>query len=358
MVVEQSVPAQRADPARNGWIGRMRRAIAFGVDRDTIVVGLAGFLLRGGIVLLALPSVVLPSVIGLAGATGVSAFAIDGRPTPWFFEMAVLATVLAAIWLMVAYLLGSLVDVWLIEASSSGERHAASEPRMIPEPGLLIDMMGIRALCLVPLALALIWAGGQIYSAIYNELTTPSNLATPLPIRVVERAIGAVVIVTVVWLATEVVGAVWVRRLVLFNTGILRSLGDGLVQLALRPVSSAATIILSYGVSVLATSGALLATATAFDWCRIAARNQIPMPVTIGLGSVSTTRDVRGLAFLLAAAVLAIAWIAALSISGMASAWRSAAFTNEAADAGPRRIKGRLQAGMGPSDSPQETSGD
>ena len=60
----------------------MGLALAFGLgDLDSVVVALAGFLLRGGIVLLALPSVVLPSVIGIAGVTGVDAFGIDGRPT-------------------------------------------------------------------------------------------------------------------------------------------------------------------------------------------------------------------------------------------------------------------------------------
>ncbi|HEX7491995.1 MAG TPA: hypothetical protein VF337_09870 [Candidatus Limnocylindrales bacterium] len=325
----------------------MRRAFLFGADPGTISVALAGFLLRGGIVLLTIPSVVLPSVIGLAGATGVSAFAIDGRPTPWLYEMSVIATLMVAVWLMLAFLLGSLIDVWLIEASVSNEPHASSRPRSVPELRTLIDMMGIRALFLVPLALSMIWASGQIYNAIYGELTIPSDLATPLPLRVIEKAIAAVVIVAIVWLVTEAAGAVSVRRLVLFNTGILRSLGDGLVQFAVRPVSSAATIGLTYGVSIVATGAALLATGAAFDWCRIAARNQAPMAVTIGFGSVSTTRDIRSLLFLLAAVALAITWIAALSISGLASAWRSAALTSEAADAGP-----------GLSGSPEETSGD
>jgi hypothetical protein len=347
MAAEQTLQVRRTDPVPRGWIGRMRRAAVFAADRDAIVVALAGFLLRGGIVLLILPSVVLPSVIGLAGAAGVSAFGIDGRPTTWLLEMSVVATVVAAVWLMLAFLTGSLIDVWLIEASGSARPRVSGESRPLPELRVLIDMMGIRAIFLVPLALTLIWASGQIYDAIYKELTIPSNLATPLPLRVAESAIGAVVIVALVWLATEVAGAVSVRRLVLFNTGILRSLGDGLAQLALRPISSAATVGLTYGVSIVAMGAALLATGTAFDWCRIAVRNQTPIAVTIGLGSVSMTRDIRGLMFLLAAAALAGAWIAALSISGLTSAWRSAALTNEAAEAGP-----------GPSGSPQETSGD
>jgi hypothetical protein len=87
-----------------GWASRMRQALAFGVaDLDTIVVALAGFLLRGGIVLLFVPISVLPSVLGIAGATGVDAFGIDGRPTLWFFEVVAIVTVLAAVWLLLAF---------------------------------------------------------------------------------------------------------------------------------------------------------------------------------------------------------------------------------------------------------------
>ena len=83
----QPLQTQRAR-AGISWLGRMRRASAFGLSgRDTVVVALAGFMLRGGIVLLAVPSAVFPSVIGLAGAIGVNAFGIDGRPTTSFLSL-------------------------------------------------------------------------------------------------------------------------------------------------------------------------------------------------------------------------------------------------------------------------------
>src|ERR1035437_5227139 len=57
----------------------MRLALAFGLGGlDVPTIALAGFLVRGGLVLLLLPSVVLPSVIGIAGATGVHAFTLSG----------------------------------------------------------------------------------------------------------------------------------------------------------------------------------------------------------------------------------------------------------------------------------------
>ena len=55
------------------WLGRVRLAATFGlVGSDVPTVALAGFLVRGGLFLLLLPGVVLPSVLGIAGATGRS----------------------------------------------------------------------------------------------------------------------------------------------------------------------------------------------------------------------------------------------------------------------------------------------
>jgi hypothetical protein len=311
----------------------MRRALAFGIDRDTIVVALAGFLLRGGIVLLLVPSVVLPSVIGVAGVIGVNAFGIDGRPTAWLFEIVAIGSTVAAAWLMLAAVVGSLVDVWLIEAALDPEERSMGQPRELPDLRVLLDMAAIRAVCMLPLAAAIAWASSRLYTAAYNELTTPTNLATPLAVRVVESAADGVVVVGLAWLLSEVVAGVAVRRLVLLDRGVWRSIAGALAQLVRRPLSSAFTVALSYGASIVATGLAIAASATAFDWCLVAARNQVPIAMTIGAGSLSTTRDFRPAVFILATVVLAVAWVAAVALSGIASAWRSAAFTLETSDA-------------------------
>ena len=66
------------------WLGRVRLSATFGlVGSDVPTVALAGFLVRGGLFLLLLPGVVLPSVLGIAGAIGVHAFTFSGAvPDP------------------------------------------------------------------------------------------------------------------------------------------------------------------------------------------------------------------------------------------------------------------------------------
>jgi hypothetical protein len=325
-----------ARPARSGWLPRMRRAVQFGLrDTDTGVVALAGFLLRGGFFVVLLPIVVLPSVIGLAGATGVEAFGIDGHPTAWLFEIAAVVAAIAAAYLILAFVVGSLVDVLVIGATLDPDAGAAPRTRSLPGMGLVIDLAIIRAICAAPLGPTIYWAGAQIYSSAYDELTTPTNLATPLALRVVQAAAPAVLVLVLAWLVSEVFGAMVIRRMVLLDTGIVRSFAGALLQLVSRPISTIATSIVSYGVSAAAIGLALVASATTFDWCRVVARISQPITITIGAAPFSTTRDFRPVVFMLSAAALCVTWIVALAISGVASAWRSAALTGETLAAEP-----------------------
>jgi len=84
----------------------------------------------------------------------------------------------------------------------------------------------------------------------------------------------------------------------------------------------------------------LALTAAAFDWCRSAARAGEPIAIRLGIGDLATTRDFRPLAFAAAAVALALAWAIALAVSGAASVWRSAAMTEEVADAIQEADKG------------------
>jgi len=137
-------PTERPSEARRpGWARRMRRAATFCLtDRQAPVVALMGFLVRGGIVLIALPSVVLPSVIEIAGATGVDYISISGEPTQWLVEVVLAAIVAAAVWLTVAGLVGSLVDVWLVEMALDVERPKTRDRLPLPGTALLLRTPG------------------------------------------------------------------------------------------------------------------------------------------------------------------------------------------------------------------------
>jgi hypothetical protein len=336
----------------------MRRALAFGLSgRDTVFVAAAGFMLRGGIVVLALPAVVLPSVIELAGTMGVDAFAIDGRPTGLLTILAIVTSVVAAAWLLVAVVLGSLFDVWLVEAAMDPEGPSMRKPRPLPNLELLFGLAGVRAVCLVPLAVAIAWGASQIYVSAYNELTTPSDLAVPLAVRTFTGAAAAMIVVAAVWLLQETLAAIAVRRLLFTGCGVPQAIAGAALQLIRRPISSAATMATAYMASAAVMLIGLGLTAAAFEWTRTAARMSEPLSVTIGVGPWGTTRDFRPVVFILATLTLVAAWIVSAGLAGIASAWRNAAFTGETVADTSRATAYQSEAPVGLSESKAATSG-
>jgi hypothetical protein len=325
-----------------GWLRRLRLAASFGLaGSDVPTVALAGFLVRGGLVLLLLPSVVLPSVLGIAGATGSRAFTLSGDPTPWFVEVLAVSVVAVLVWLLASVLVGSVVDVWLVRAALEVGYDDLGPALPTGGPGLLARLASIRLACLAPLALALIWAGGRVYTATYHELITPSDLAVALPIRVIGDATDAVAVVIVAWLACETIAAIAVRRLILRGGAVWRAIVGAMAQVVRRPIWTLLAVATSLGASAVVAAGTFLGIAAAFDWVTVAARAQSPIAVRVGLGSLAATNDFRPVVFLLAVIALALAWLVALALSGVASAWRSAAITHEVAAAMARDGMGR-----------------
>jgi hypothetical protein len=85
----------------------------------------------------------------------------------------------------------------------------------------------------------------------------------------------------------------------------------------------------SLAASTVVALAMFLGTATAYNWVNVATRTEKPIAETLGIGAFTTTRDFRPVVFLLAVVALAIAWLLALALSGVTSAWRSAAITHE-----------------------------
>ena len=305
------------------------------------LVALAGFLLRGGILVVAIPSVILPSLLGLASVFGVNALGIDGRPTPWLIATIAAACAAAVVWLAVALLVGSIGDVWLIRSARATDPLLLEEPQPLPGLWLVLAMAAMRLACMAPLGIAIGLAAKGLYDAGYGELTLPSNLGEPLLLRVAARASTQLALIAVAWLATEAIAAIAVRRLFL-GDGFWGSLVGGIFQLVRRPVSSMLTLVVTTGISIVALVAAGLATAAAFGLCLDAARLPDHPSVRLVVASIDLTPAIAPVAFLGMALILGMAWFASLGVAGVMSAWRSAAWTEETVDAWERSRAGEL----------------
>ena len=295
------------------WAASMLAAFAASVGRPRWwAMALAAFLVRGGVLLVLLPLVSLPSAPSMATllAPTVEALAMSRQS----LEGALLAT--ALITLVVGILVvAAFIGTWLDNA-------LALEADLAPELDLRVpdvarsawSTLGVRFLAHLPTLVAFGYAAVRLVSVTYQELLSPGNPAVPLALRVLGRAPDAIVIAAAVWLLGEAVGGIAARRAAEGET-IGQSMRGAIRDLLHR--RGVATFVVTDAVVV---GVALLLIAVVG-----AAAGHVRVYLFDRVGDVS-----------LAAALLLLVttWILGLAILGAALAWRATAWTIESA---PRR---------------------
>jgi hypothetical protein len=285
------------------------------------VLGLAGFLAGGGLILVAWPILVLPTPTGLQNALGgpVSSL-VFGDPAPLL--IAVIAGGAAAF--LVLVIGGTYAGAWaerqgiavtLDAAADEGLGLASSPSPLAGAPGTG-GVAVLRLLALMPVLAAAVLAWQPVYDAAYRELILPRDLVTPVPLRVVGDVPWLLAGIAVVWLLSDAAAAVGVRRLVLEQRSLSSAWLQGWVDLVRRPQRILPTAVTGVMVLVLVAGPALAA--AALGWARvreILAGDQGP---AVAAGAV---------------AVWVAVWLGALVLAGVASAVRAAAWTLEV----PRR---------------------
>jgi hypothetical protein len=272
-------------------------------------MALAAFLVRGGILLLLLPIVTLPTPAQLATTLSptISVLAFGGLTTG--VVVALLAALVLALALLAAV---GLTGAWLDRA----QLHEAAtdddlELGWWPAQASLRDALALRLSAHLPTLAAVAYATFRLIGAAYDELLSPGDAAVPLLVRIGERAPDALLAVGVTWLAGEAVGALAARRAA---TGA--SFRSALLG-ASRQVASRRGLA-----TLFVTTTALVAILAPF--LLVAAR------------SWTHLRDLlldSGHPVLVAAALLVLVatWILGLASAGAALAWRTAAWTAEVA---------------------------
>lgn len=242
---------------RPGYPGRVGERAA---------LALAVALLRGGVVLLALPFVVLPSSVGIATFVGPASITPTG-PAPALLALGAAAAGLLLAWLAVSGLVAALLETVLVRLERADRdpvpagRGAGPDvgPEPLAEPGrspflqarpagsgplppdraprgrgplrIAASILVARAIAALPIVLALGWAVPRLGVATYVELTRPADPALALPIRVVAAAPEALVVVALAWMVAAALGGLAARRVVLLGDG-----GPGAVWEALRAI--------------------------------------------------------------------------------------------------------------------------
>ena len=313
-------PRSAADAA--AWHRAMASASILAASRSRLwAFALVGFLARGGLVVLVVPMLVLPTFIGLSNTVGPTSVTAAG-PTPRLVAM-------IATWLAIA--IGAIVGGTLVASASEvalyrttvapsegGPRDGAVWPDMRASARSwrrpVRRVATVRLALLGPVGVALAVAVPAWVQVGYNELVLPSNLAVPLPLRVIAGAPWATAAVIVAWLACEVLGGLATRRIALGGMSIGGALVGAIADVLRAPVATLLTTVVAIAGSLLVVVPAVMLVASAWDRARIALVDGADVVSVLG----STL-------------VLVVAWAASLLVAGIAAAWRSALWTAEAA---------------------------
>ena len=313
------------------WAASMVAALAASVGRPRWwAMALAAFLVRGGIVVVLLPLIALPSASAVATmfAPTVETIAFGGHSVEAALAGAALIGLGVAILVLAAW-----TGTWL-DDSMAREAEVAAELDLRPadDAPSAWRTLGIRLVAHVPTLVALGYAAVRIVIVTYRELLSPGDPAVPLALRVIARAPEAAAVVVVAWLVGETIGGLAARHAAEGDT-VRQSIRAAIRDLLGR--RGVATLVLTD--AVVAGVVVLLVTVVgrAVEHVRVYLFDRLD--------------DVSLAAALL---LLVTTWLLSLAILGAALAWRSTAWTVEAA---PRRP---IAVEPAPADDPSTAAGE
>jgi hypothetical protein len=298
-------------------------------------VALAGFLVRGGIVVLLLPVIVLPTPSGLANLFADAVVDLWwGRVPASIVILAVGSVVGFGAWVVLGGLAGARIDLELVPEALADE----DLDRPLPAAGGPAIWAGflVRIVALLPLVLAVAVGIPRIVDAGYLELILPGELATPIAIRIALAVPGTVAAITLAWVAGEVVGGLAVREIAGGRRSALGALWAALGIVVRRPLAVLGTAVVTDLAIVAVMVPSLLAASVAWDrvgFALVARPEVVPMAV---------------------AAFVAL-WLGGLVLVAAAVAWRQAAWTFEAFRVAD--TAGLTPVAPRPTDRPAATSG-
>jgi hypothetical protein len=241
------------------------------LDRpSTWPLALAGFLIRGGWLLVVAPIVVLPTAVGLANVVAPLLEDIAfGRRAAELAGLIVAGLIVVAGWLIGGGLFAAVAEIEVVRRvglDGDSARPSASDP--VGTWAAAWRIVAVRLAAMVPFAIVLVWGAARIASVGYAELTVPSDVTVPAPWRIAAGAPDAIVGVLLTWLLGEAIGAMATRRVALRGQTARTALRAAITRFArapLRPTLLAVipTIVL---VGVIALTG--IAAGAALDALR------------------------------------------------------------------------------------------
>ena len=280
------------------------------------ILGLAGFLVRGGIVLFVVAIVTLPSPLALSNLLGpliTPLYLGHLEPTTVALLGIGLATIVS--WIIGGAWIAAATEVVLVRDAQRAASEQGLPTRPVESAGRMLIARSAMAhlLALLPTALVLVLESGPIFGVTYRELVNPSD-ASPIVLRVIAGAAGPMVLIVVAWVLGELVGGMAVRRLVLGGESVPGAVLRSAIGLVRRPGGALIAPLVTTIVLIVDLGAVLAVVMLLWSGLRIRLVHPVDEPLLTGLALLT----------------FGAAWCLALLVTGFIDAWRSAAMTFEA----------------------------
>lgn len=284
------------------------------LDRpSTWPLALAGFLIRGGWLLVVAPIVVVPTAGGLANVLAPLLEDVAfGRRTSELIGSILVAAGAVVVWIVGGGLIAAVAEAEGVRRVAGERGTAGGGAGLAADSGRAWRILAIRLAAYVPFLIALFWGSWRVVTVGYRELTAPSDVTLPLPWRIAIGAPDAIIAVALTWLFGETVGAMGARRTILLG----ERARDALRRATGRFTRAPRRCLLLAGISslvlavVVGLSG--VAVGTAWDGLRSAFARGDTSVGTVALLVVFVALFAGGLVLI-----------------GLTTAWRSAIWTLE-----------------------------
>jgi hypothetical protein len=276
-------------------------------------LALAAFLLRGGLLLVLLPIVVLPSPVSLANVLGpvLTTVVLSGVPV----ELAVLVGVMAlaaVVWVLGGGLIAAAVEAEgarMVAGRGDGlDRGTPSERGISGQAALRI--LTARLVAHLPTIVVFLWGAARLVSVAYRELTSPSDVVSPIVWRVLRGAPEVILVLVVIWAAGEIIGGLAARRIILGGVDVPRALGQAAGAMIRHPlVAIVGFWVPAIGLALVLVPSAL---AAAVAW---------------GAVRVAMGTSTNPIGPMLAVLVFVALWTVGVLLIAVTTAWRAAVWS-------------------------------
>jgi hypothetical protein len=300
-----------------GWRSLVGHALTAPIDQPSLwLLGTLSFILRGGLVVLLLPIIVLPTQVEvrlmLGGNLGSSGF------SPAFWASVGAATIVSTGLVMVVLYALARIEVASFERLASDpdlEIETLLDTRPAADAGARVrNLFVVESLTLIALLLAAVPLAAALGQIAYNEILRPTSTA-PIYDRVLGQVIGPLAFVLLALPIVDSISAAVVRRLLMGRS--VGSAVSGAIGAILRsPVRFLATALVAWlalGAVVVPTYGVLTiawqATRAAF------------------LRTTSIADMLSAIAPVVVAVLLAGVFVSGLAVCGFVAAFRNALWT-------------------------------